>query len=100
MTLKRANNYFNLGQQELQEWKGGKAQFVIELICEAQAIIKDLILKGFEISEPQKPKQLKFRRWIYGEPNSEKEKIHRINSIQVRPRFIRKTKRKNTERIH
>ena len=101
MTLKRASAFFHLGQQELQEWKGGEAQEVTELVCEAQTIIKALLLKGFEINEIRKPKQLIFRRWIKSESDKVKrKKIYRAGSIQNRSRIISKAKKENRERIY
>jgi len=63
MTLKRAKNYFHLGQQELENFKGGEAQFIAELIIEAQSRIMNLLDSGFEITTKKQPKQLEFLRW-------------------------------------
>ena len=74
MTLKRAKNYFHLGQQELEDFKGGEAQFIVELIIEAQARIMNLLAAGFEISTKKQPKQLEFLRW-WNDGNQRETKV-------------------------
>ncbi len=63
MTLKRANNYFHLGQQELQDGKGDDIRIAVEFVMEAQAIIKKLLASGIEITTKRCPRQLEFLRW-------------------------------------
>jgi len=96
MTLKRAKNYFHLGQQELEDFKGGEAQFIVELIIEAQARLMNLLAAGFEISTKKQPKQLEFLRWWNNGKKS--EKINKENFFYGRPGIFKNSKRKNSKR--